>query len=225
MNRLQYRCCVRAVFPLSLGIRRRWRVAVPSKMLHCTRTCSFSFAGLVQAWRHLSRSLAPARDKEAKSGDGARAKDANRMIGVALQRSGCGPWADRGKASVRPAVGAKPRCRIHGPKAGCNGMLAILRRSHRRAKGFRRSDSCGLCPRRRRGCREEVKKAFVVSAAGVSDFFSGTVYSHRQYRGYLLPRLLPHLKAEGQFIDTIVPLNRAMTLQRSSLHFSAVTVA
>lgn len=80
-----------------------------------------SFAVLAQARRHLSRSLAPARDKEAKSGDGARAKDANRMIGVALSTIGLRAM-DRSRQGVsQAAAGAKPRCRVRGPAAGCNG--------------------------------------------------------------------------------------------------------
>lgn len=74
-----------------------------------TALCSglfVSFAVLAQAWRHLSRSLAPARDKEAKSGDGARAKDANRMIGVALSTIGLRAL-DRSRQGVSQVCGRR----------------------------------------------------------------------------------------------------------------------
>ncbi|PTB37571.1 hypothetical protein M441DRAFT_253944 [Trichoderma asperellum CBS 433.97] len=75
----------------------------PSRVLY-----SALFASLVllaQAWRRLSRSLAPARDKAAKSGDGVWAKNANRMIGVALSAIGLRPLdrSRQGQAGLRPA--------------------------------------------------------------------------------------------------------------------------
>lgn len=158
----------------------------PQRMEGCSpinddALCSDLFVSFAVLAHHLSRSLAPARDKEAKSGDGARTRDANRMIGVALSTIGLGPWTDRGKASVWSATGAKPRCRIHGPEAGCNGMLAILRAATVELRDF------GAAGCVRDADEVVVKKCRRRCAATALVFCSGTMYSHRQYRGYLLP--------------------------------------
>lgn len=61
-----------------------------------------------------------------------------------------------------------------------------------------------------------VNKAFGVSAAAVSVFLSGTVYNHRQYRGYLV-----RLKAEGYaFGDSVFLPDRTTILRHWPLFAS-----